>query len=256
MTYISVAHARSHSGVRAVFTRGIPVPWGEAVKGFLHIKGIPHVRVAQEAGQDNAELVAWAGLNSAPILVYEDEPAQDRWSNILLRLEEIQPNPPLIPQDEEDRAAMFGMCYEVLDADGYIWNRRIWLIAQPESTNKTLPPEAIEKLRSKYAYASSAQDRPVRRMIEVLVLLGRRLRAQRERGSRYYIGNRLTALDVYAATAFALTKPLPDSVCPMEAGMRFNYTERVPEILNAVDPLLAEHRNYIYEKYLELPIQL
>lgn len=256
MGYISVARARGQSGVRAVFTRGIPVPWGEAVKGFLHIKGIPHVRVAQEAGRDNAELVAWTGVNSAPIFVYAGEPALDRWSHILCRLEELQPDPSLIPRDEADRAAMFGLCYEILDADGYIWNRRIWLIAQPESTNETLPPEAIEKLRSKYAGASCAQDRPVRRMIEVLGLLGRRLRSQRERGSRYYIGNRLTALDVYAATAYALIKPLPDSVCPMEAGMRFNYTERLPEILNTVDPLLAEHRDYIYEKYLELPVQL
>ena len=47
---LSVAEARNHKGVRLVLTASAPGPWGEAIKGMLHVKQIPYVRVRQNAG--------------------------------------------------------------------------------------------------------------------------------------------------------------------------------------------------------------
>jgi hypothetical protein len=72
-TYLSVEEAISLPGLRVAFTRGVPGPWGEAVKAILSIKGIPFTPVVQEGGQPNEALVAWTGQSSAPVAVFGDE---------------------------------------------------------------------------------------------------------------------------------------------------------------------------------------
>ena len=59
--FVSVAEAKAQEGIRLVLTAGAPGPWGEAIKGMLRVKKIPFVRVRQEAGTDNAELVRLIG---------------------------------------------------------------------------------------------------------------------------------------------------------------------------------------------------
>jgi hypothetical protein len=38
--YVSVEEAIKRRGLRMVVVGDVPSPWGEAAKGFLHIKGI------------------------------------------------------------------------------------------------------------------------------------------------------------------------------------------------------------------------
>ena len=82
------------------------------------------------------------------------------------------------------------------------------------------------------------------------------LEAQKTRGSVFFIGEQLSALDVYWAAFAALLHPLPDELCPMNEMMRQNYTVTEPALLDAASPLLLEHRQRIYQTHMQLPIQL
>ena len=70
------------------------------------------------------------------------------------------------------------------------------------------------------------------------------------------MGASLTALDIYWAAMAALVAPLPHALCPMNEGMRRSYTATDPMLLEALDPALLEHRDMIYQRHLELPIEL
>ena len=75
--------------------------------------------------------------------------------------------------------------------------------------------------------------------------------AQRGHGRRYFIGHQLSALDIYWACFLALFEPLPHELCPMTD---WPYSNPDPEVEAVLSPVLREHRDYIYETYLELPI--
>ena len=77
--------------------------------------------------------------------------------------------------------------------------------------------------------------------------LSARLEEQRRRGSRYFIGNQLSALDIYWATFCGIINPLPDDLCPMTPGFRMTYTNTDPAIAAAASPILYEHRDFIYK---------
>jgi hypothetical protein len=69
--YISVEQARGMSGLRVVLTPGGPAPWSEAIKGILHVKRLPYVRVAQEAPGANRALLEWTAQTAAPVVIWE-----------------------------------------------------------------------------------------------------------------------------------------------------------------------------------------
>ncbi len=255
--YVPVAAAMQAGGMRLVSTRGVPGPWGEAAKAILHVKKIPYLRVAQETGAENPELVAWTGINSAPIAIWESERPRAGWAEILLLAERVAPDPPLIPRDEADRAAMFGLLHELCGEDGFGWNRRMLSFAAMAQTQPGagLDDTGFQRLLAKYPVTGTA-DHARRRLIEIVSFQSRLLRAQAGKGRRFYIGGDLTAADIYAACFAAMVRPLPPEHCAMSPELRAAYTETDPEILAAVDPLLLEHRDFIYRDYLELPLRL
>jgi hypothetical protein len=87
-------------------------------------------------------------------------------------------------------------------------------------------------------------------------MLAARLKAQQQTGSRYYIGDSLTAVDVYSATFAAMFDPLPPEVCTMEASTRAAFSARDADIDAALDPILFAHRDMMYAQHLELPLSL
>ena len=94
------------------------------------------------------------------------------------------------------------------------------------------------------------------RIAEILEMMAAQWSRQRKAGLAYLIGDRLSALDLYWAAFAALLGPLPDALCPMPAGLRAGYSQRSPEIDAALDPALLDHRQAIYDTWLELPIDL
>ena len=80
------------------------------------------------------------------------------------------------------------------------------------------------------------------------------LHAQQARGVPYFIGNGLSALDLYWASFANMLKPLPPEVCPMPAYMRVPYTDIGPVIAAALDPVLIEHRDRMFREHIGLPL--
>jgi glutathione S-transferase len=87
-------------------------------------------------------------------------------------------------------------------------------------------------------------------------MLSSRLKAQRTAGSRYLVGSSLSAVDIYAAAAMGLFRPLPQDVCAMDAATRAAFELREPATDAALDDVLIEHRDMMYRDHLALPLAL
>lgn len=111
-------------------------------------------------------------------------------------------------------------------------------------------------LAKKYGYSKEAGANYGKRVTALLGMLAARLKAQQKTGSRYYVGDSLTAVDVYSATAMALFGPLPQEQCGMEAKTRAAFEALDAQTRAALDPILFEHRDRMYAKHLELPLSL
>lgn len=258
--YIEIEKAKDLPGLRLVLTRGVPGPWGEAAKNLFHVKRIPYARVAQEGGSENAELLVWTGRANAPQAVWQDEPARTGWAEIMLLAERLAPEPPLLPEDAGTRAELFGLGFLVAGEQGFAWQRRLMMLhpvmSLPEEALAADHPvrQMVGRLAERYGYSPEAVTAAPARAAAVLRLLSERLEAQRAAGSRYFFGDALGAFDLLWAAFAALLRPLPEEHCAFAPAMRAQYTVEDPEVLAAASPLLLEHRDFVYETHLELPL--
>ena len=258
--WVDVETAVTMPGLRIVLTPGIPGPWSESAKAILYVKRLLYVRARQEVLGANVALLRWTGQATAPVAAWNDEPPRSTWIEQLYLFERLAPEPRLMPADFDERTTMFGLANEICGEDGFIWNRRHLMVrdwatpAQPEEVRVT-----FEKLGRKYGYSLPAALRAPVRCAEIMGRLARRLQRQHdESGSRYLIGSSLTALDLYWACAAALLRPLPADRCPMPDLFRAVYTNADPIIERALAamPALIQHRDFIYERHLQLPVEL
>ena len=258
LEYASLAAARNLPGLRLILgARAIPGPWREACKGIFHVKRVPYFPVANRgADGTDRELYEWTAQRSAPVAIWNDERPRSTWIEQLYLAERLQPFPALIPASIADRALMFGYANELCGENGFGWAKRL-LIIDRAATN----PEADAATRafwlqfgSKYGYSAAAAATAPARMAEILGFFGTQLAQQKANGSKFLIGDRLSALDIYWAAFAALVHPLPPELCPMATAFRDHYAERDAGVLAATSPLLLEHRDFIYREYLELPI--
>jgi glutathione S-transferase len=250
--YIEIEEARTRGGMRLVLTAGVPGPWGEAAKNIFWVKKIKYVPVRQIPGESEKALAAWTAQTSAPVAVYEDERPRSSWAEILYLAERLAPTPSLIPSNPSLRIEMFGLCHELCGETGLGWQRRLMLLNPMLAGGAAGGVPAL--LGVKYGYSPGAGASAPERCAEILRGLSDTLQRQRERGRRYFVGDALSALDLYWAAFAALVDPLPHELCPMNEGMRAAYTLRDEGVLSALDPVLLEHRDYIYREYLQLPL--
>jgi len=258
LKYASLAEAKNMSGLRLILgAHTIPGPWRETCKGIFYVKKIPYVPVAS-AGKDGSdrELREWTAQASAPVAIWNDERPRSTWIEQLFLAERLQPTPPLIPANIADRTAMFGLINEIAGENGFAWSKRLTMIHNTVTNPKT--DEATRafwlKFGTKYGYSAQAAEAAPARMAEVLRFLGSHLEQQRAKGSKFFIGNQLSALDIHWAAFAALIQPLSPEQCPMATVFRGFYTEKNPVVTAALSPSLLEHRDFIYREYLELPI--
>jgi len=256
MDYFSVEQGRTMPGLKLVLTAGVPGPWGESAKAVLKAKGIAYVPVLQEMGTDNAPLVAWTGHRNAPIVVHDGEPPRTGWAEILMLAERLKPEPALVPADVGARADMLGLCQLICGERGLGWNRRLMmtgdLIRQVQAAGADEPP-LVTLLRG-YGYTDAEYAAAPGRVAALLRHLADRLRAQQERGSAYFLGDGLTALDLYWTCFSALLDPLPQDVNPMPDMVRWLYQNQNDVIAAAMDPILFAHRDRIYRENIGLPL--
>jgi glutathione S-transferase len=253
-SYLNVEEAIKRSGVRMVVVGDVPSPWGEAAKGILHIKRIEWVAV--RLTYDSEPLKEWAGQRNAPVVIYEDERPRSGWAEILLLAERLAPSPSLLPPEPADRALVFGLAHEICGERGLGWSRRLQLVHAGLRNAGGFPERVAKYLGKKYGYSPEAGAAADSRVADLLRMLIARLKAQRHAGSRYYVGNALTAVDVYSATFAALFDPLPPDQCRMDASTRAAFSTRDTHTEAALAPILFEHRDMMYREYLELPLSL
>jgi glutathione S-transferase len=256
MQYVSVAQARGMSGLRLALSAGVPGPWTIAARALFDIRQVPYVPVLQEIMAPNEELVAWTGRRNAPVAVYEDEPAVDGWLEILVLAERLGSGPSLFPDDPIDRALAVGFSAEICGHGGFGWARRLTMTA---TSTVQLPPAqmaARDSMMSAYGSRPEAIDAAPRRVIGILRALSAQLRRQRDAGSDYLVGDRLSGCDVHWAAFSQMVEPLPHEACAMDAGMRSVYGNMSDELRAEVDPLLIAHRDRIFERHIGLPLDL
>jgi glutathione S-transferase len=252
--YVGVQEAIDRGGLRMIVVGGVPSPWGEAAKGILHIKGIDWVAVRLD--YDSEPLKKWAGHSNGPVAIYESERPRSGWAEILLLAERLAPTPSLLPADPAERALVFGLGHEICGEGGLGWSRRLQLMHAGLQSAGGFPERVARYLGRKYGYSPEAGAASGARVAQLLGMLAARLKAQREAGRRYYMGDSLTAVDIYSATVSALFNPLPPDQCEMHASTRAAFETLDAQTEAALDPILFEHRDMMYAKHLELPLSL
>ena len=86
-------------------------------------------------------------------------------------------------------------------------------------------------------------------------MLSGQLATQKAAGKDYLIGDHLSALDISWAAFAALIRPLPADKNPMSEGLRGAYSGITPKTEAAVDEKLMAHRDFVYERHLQLPLE-
>lgn len=256
--FINLEQAIEMPGLRLVLISTTPSPWGEAVKGFFHVKRIPYIPVRHPIGKDQSLLRKLTAQESAPVAFYNGERPRSTWPEQLYLAERLQAELPLIPRALEDRVRMFGWCNELAGENGLGWSRRELIfdrtLSKTKGDEKGLAP--MRSMARKYNYSTETAQSAAQRTIEILKGLSDLIVTQKKLGSSFLIGNRLSALDIMWAAFAVLIKPLPEELCPMAHGMRSSFTNDDPAIEAATSPLLMEHRDFIYRECLELPLIL
>ncbi len=244
------------TGTRVTFVPGMPAVFSESLKNICFVKGVPLIRVLhphmgidKATGKDRqARLYELTSQTGLPTMFHNQERPRNVWTEQLALAERIGAagTPSLVPDDMELRAEVFGLCAVVLSEDGMIWNMRN-LIDTP--------------LGRKYGYSEEASAAAPAKIAAVISLIDRRLETQEQRGSRYLVGDALTAADVYWATMSITILPPPPEIMPLtrqnERGLKyFARNSKIPAIAEALSKRIEDHQRYILTTYCETPAVL
>jgi|TARA_B110000902_G_C14293331_1_gene582040 glutathione S-transferase len=250
MHYSRLSDVGNTAGPKLVLTKGMPGPWGELVKAILQVKNVTYTAVAQYPGKSDEQLKALSGQTSAPVLIDKGACIADL-KEIILAIEKNYPSPLLLPSDELALASVWEFIDFIAGPDGFAWNRRLMMFIP---LMKVDPPlELINSLAAKYGYSEAVAEDAPRRVLIILARMAAQLNAQAKSNQRYMFGNSLTALDITWAVFCSMLLPLPETVNAMPQGMRESYTLS-DDLISYIDPILIEHRDYIYKKHLILPL--
>ncbi len=241
--WVSVEEAKIRPGLRIVLAKDAWGGFSEAVKNMMHVKKIPYVGVPQVPFGENLENVAWTGIRNNPVAVYDNDPPRDRWLDILNLVERLAPEPSLLPRNSRERALVVGIANEILGENGLIWSKRIATVAATPTTGLR-----ADIMKNEYRADGSDAGVQRRRMADVIAMLVAQLKDQKRAGSRYLVGNSLTAVDIYWASMSNLFGPFEPT--PLPEATKAAYSQQVPEVAAVFDPILMEHRDYIYRTYL------
>jgi glutathione S-transferase len=252
--YLSVEQAISARGLRMVVVGGVPSPWGEAAKGILHIKRIPFAAV--RLVYDSDALRKWAGQLTGPVLIRDDDAPRAGWAEILMLAESLAPSPALLPLEPNARGHALSIADKICSQGGLAWTRRLQAVDFGLRGAGGFSERIAGYLGKKYGYDPTQAARYGPRVRQLLGELASALREQRAAGKSYYLGDVLSAADVYSATCMAVFNPLPHGQCAMDPGIRAAFEFLDAETAAALDPVLLEHRDMMYARHLELPLSL
>lgn len=250
MPYVDIKQAIEADGLRLILVRGMPSAWGIAVKAMMEYKSLDFILGPQMPMAENPELLAWSGTNSAPVVAWKDEKPINRWDDILLLLERLAPEKPLVPEDPGERIQLFGIGHEICGELGFGWNRRLDLLRPADGAS------GPSEFALKYGYRDEDAELANARVIALMRTLAAILKAQKERGSDYLVGESVTAADFYWAAFSNFVAIQPPDLMPIDPAARPMFENTPAEIKAAIDPVLIEHRDRIMSTYFKLPHEL
>ena len=251
MEYQEINEVINTDGLRIVLVQGFPSPWGQAAKAMMEYKSLDYTAGALEARGENAAIVSWAGVNSAPVVAWNRETPLNRWDDILLLLERLAPDKLLVPETQSTRAQFLGLAHTICGQLGFGWNRRLEGIHM--GVENGMAPGSFGE---KYGYNKKDGEQARQRSITFLRYLTNILKSQKENGSNYIIGDTLTAVDFYWAAFSNLAAIQSPEDCPLAPEIRTRFERVAPEVSAAVDPILIEHRDRIMHAYFKIPMEL
>jgi glutathione S-transferase len=257
MRFVDIEQARSASGIRLVVVGGVPSPWSEAAKGIFAVKGVDALLVRASPPDDAVK--QWTGSHNAPVLVLDRDPPRTHWSDILEAAERLGGRASLVPSDPEQRMRMFGAAHELLGEGGLAWSARLLAVHRGLTTEgrEGFSERVARYLAAKYGYAPDRAEAAKTRVVSLLGRFADMAKASRARGSDYLLGDRLTALDIYAAATFGVLSPLPEAQClGMHPAIRHAFETAAPDLRATLPSALCEHRDRVYERHLGLPVEL
>lgn len=249
MKYVDINEAINADGLRIVIVKAMPSAWGVAAKAMIDFKGLDYLCAHQIPMADNPELEAWSGTNSGPVVAWNDEAPINRWDDILLLLERLAPEKPLVPENPADRIAVFGISREICGELGFGWNRRIDMM-------RPAPGEEPGPFAKKYSYRDADAAVADSRVIALMGELAARLKAQKANGSNYLVGDSVTAADFYWAAFCNFVHLQPVEEMPVNPDARPMFENTSPAIKAAIDPVLTAHRDHMTHTYYNLPFGL
>jgi glutathione S-transferase len=251
-----VETARAARGLRLVMLTDVPSPWSQAAKTIFELKQIPGLLVRMPI-RDRA-VQAWTGVSNAPVAIYDDEPPRSGWAEILELAERLRPDVSLVPQEPEQRIAMYGLSHELLGPGGLMWSARLFTIeasiASDGQRGFMLP--IAKFLGARYGYTPGCGAAAKARASAILGVLRKRLLQAKADGHDYYLGNTVTALDIYSAAVVNIIVQLPPEQCATHPAARGAFDYMAAELADALAPELIAHRDRVVEKHFELPLQL
>lgn len=245
--YVTTEQAQTAEGLRAIVVGGVPSPWGEAMKGIFHVKGLEWQAVYLD--QKDPSQGKWAGEVSAPVVFWKDEAPVVDAPGILNLAERLAPAPSLVPQAHAQ--AIHDAVIRFAGPGGLGWQRRLQQVHAGLNGEAGFHPKIAQYLGFKYGYtpeAGQAAEDEVCRLLESF--------AEMLPEDGYYFGDQLTAVDIYSAAFMALFAPLAEPDCAMHPATRAVFEQRSAAVNDALDPKLLKHRDRIHATYLELPLQL
>ena len=253
MQILDIKELKAATGLRIVLVAGTPSPWGQTAKAMIEYKGLAYTTGWLSPGEVNQGVVNWSGVNSGPVVAWDDEEPINRWNDILFLLERLAPFPALIPEDGQGRADFFGMCHELCGELGLGWNRRLMAFAPIIDAGDA--PEGITRMGAKYNYNKADAELAADRVVETLNLLAKHLSVQRSAGSNFFIGNAPTALDFYWAGFSNLIEVMSWEKIPVREDLRPLFAQNSAAIAAAFTPILREHRDQFFDRYFKSPME-
>lgn len=251
MKYFEVEQARAEPGLKLALTRGgVPAPWSESAKYIFRYKGIPFVPVVQRPGKPNEDLVAWTGSRNAPIAIHESSSPKTNWLDILSLAERLQALPALLPAQHDARIQVLGLSAEICSEGGFGWSRRLMMLSQYSRTDAG----RASVLQSAYGDTPENVERAPQRCADILDVLAARLKDQHSQGSPFFVGDAYSASDLYWTCFSQIVAPLPPDLAPTHPAMFASYANIGPMLGEHLDPILLQHRDFIYREFIGLPL--
>jgi glutathione S-transferase len=153
---------------------------------------------------------------------------------------------------------MYGLSHELLGAGGLVWSGRLFTIETSIATDgaQGFAVPVAKYLGQRYGYTPGCGAAARERAKQILGGLRRQLQRAKREGHDYYLGNTLTALDIYSAAVMNALAMLPDEQCRSQPSARKAFELMGRELGEALAPELLEHRDRMVAQHFTLPMQL